>query len=87
MNDASFGALLRQWRDRLSPSEVGITTSTGGRAPGLRREEPAQLTGLSVDYVLRLKQGRAVNPSAQVVGALAGRAPRAGTRSGWRGCR
>ncbi len=45
---------------------------TGGRrAPGLRREELAQLAGLSVDYILRLEQGRARNPSAQVVGALA----------------
>jgi transcriptional regulator with XRE-family HTH domain len=43
----------------------------GRRAPGLRREELAQLAGLSVDYVLRLEQGRAKNPSSQVVGALA----------------
>ncbi|MGY2078618.1 helix-turn-helix domain-containing protein [Modestobacter sp. SYSU DS0657] len=39
---------------------------------GLRREELAQLAGLSVDYVLRLEQGRATSPSAQVVTALAG---------------
>lgn len=71
MNDASFGALLRQWRDRMPPGDAGITASTGRRAPGLRREELAQLTGLSVDYILRLEQGRAVNPSSQVVGALA----------------
>ncbi|MEK8110546.1 helix-turn-helix transcriptional regulator [Micromonospora sp. M12] len=62
MNDASFGALLRQWRDRLPPGDAGIAAGTGRRAPGLRREELAQLTGLSVDYVLRLEQGRAVNP-------------------------
>ncbi|GIJ44095.1 transcriptional regulator [Virgisporangium aliadipatigenens] len=40
------------------------------RARGLRREELAQLAGLSVEYVLRLEQGRATNPSAQVVAAI-----------------
>ena len=41
------------------------------RARGLRREELAELTGISVDYVVRLEQGRSVSPSAQVVAALA----------------
>jgi transcriptional regulator with XRE-family HTH domain len=68
---SGFGALLRTWRDRLSPADAGLTVTAGRRAPGLRREELAQLAGLSVDYVLRLEQGRAKNPSAQVVGALA----------------
>jgi transcriptional regulator with XRE-family HTH domain len=68
---SGFGALLRAWRDRLSPADAGFTVTDGRRAPGLRREELAQLAGLSVDYVLRLEQGRAKNPSAQVVGALA----------------
>ncbi|MEV4393038.1 helix-turn-helix transcriptional regulator [Nonomuraea sp. NPDC049607] len=68
---SDFAALLRAWRDRLSPADAGFTATGGRRAPGLRREELAQLAGLSVDYVLRLEQGRAKNPSAQVVGALA----------------
>jgi transcriptional regulator with XRE-family HTH domain len=67
---SGFAALLRAWRDRLSPADAGFTVTAGRRAPGLRREEVAQLAGLSVDYVLRLEQGRARNPSAQVVGAL-----------------
>lgn len=66
-----FGALLHARRDRLSPADAGFTATAGRRAPGLRREELAQLAGLSVDYVLRLEQGRANHPSAQVVGALA----------------
>ncbi|PKV94220.1 helix-turn-helix protein [Amycolatopsis echigonensis] len=66
-----FGELLHGWRDRLSPADAGFTAMAGRRAPGLRREELAQLAGLSVDYVLRLEQGRATNPSAQVVGSLA----------------
>ncbi|MFI7635421.1 helix-turn-helix transcriptional regulator [Nonomuraea sp. NPDC049400] len=68
---SGFGALLHAWRDRLSPADAGFPDAPGRRAPGLRREELAQLAGLSVDYVLRLEQGRAKNPSAQVVGALA----------------
>lgn len=66
-----FGSLLHGWRDRLSPADAGFTATSGRRAPGLRREELAQLAGVSVDYVLRLEQGRATSPSAQVVGALA----------------
>ncbi|MFF3376670.1 helix-turn-helix transcriptional regulator [Streptomyces sp. NPDC002680] len=68
---SGFGALLHAWRDRLAPADAGFPVTDGRRAPGLRREELAQLAGLSVDYVLRLEQGRAKNPSAQVVGALA----------------
>ncbi|QFG20002.1 helix-turn-helix transcriptional regulator [Actinomadura sp. WMMB 499] len=68
---SDFGGLVRAWRDRLSPADAGFPVTPGRRAPGLRREELAQLAGLSVDYVLRLEQGRARNPSPQVVGALA----------------
>jgi transcriptional regulator with XRE-family HTH domain len=66
----SFGALVHRWRDRLSPVDAGLPRSPRRRAPGLRREELAQLAGLSVDYVLRLEQGRASRPSAQVVAAV-----------------
>ncbi|WP_432503862.1 helix-turn-helix transcriptional regulator [Kineococcus arenarius] len=67
----TLATALRRWRDRLSPRDVGLPERPGRRAPGLRREDLADLAGLSVDYVVRLEQGRAVNPSAQVVGALA----------------
>ena len=67
---SDFGALLHGWRDRLTPADAGFPVTPGRRAPGLRREELARLAGLSVDYVLRLEQGRATSPSAQVVGAL-----------------
>ena len=39
--------------------------------PGLRREEVALLVGVSVDYLVRLEQGRSTRPSTQVLGALA----------------
>ncbi|MGW4023075.1 helix-turn-helix domain-containing protein [Streptomyces sp. NPDC005009] len=68
---SASGALLRAWRDRLSPADAGFTVADGRRAPGLRREELAQPAGLSVDHIPRLEQGRAKNPSTQVVGALA----------------
>ncbi|MGW4794707.1 helix-turn-helix transcriptional regulator [Nonomuraea sp. NPDC004297] len=71
MPASSFGTLVRTWRDRLSPADAGFAVTNGRRAPGLRREELAQLAGLSVDYLLRLEQGRATNPSSQVVAALA----------------
>lgn len=66
------GTTLRAWRDRLSPEEVGLPSRPSRRASGLRREELAELTGISVDYVVRLEQGRASHPSQQVVAALAG---------------
>ncbi|MFC9473051.1 helix-turn-helix transcriptional regulator [Nocardia sp. NPDC056952] len=68
---STFGVALRTWRDRLSPADAGFAVVSVRRVPGLRREELAQLAGISVDYVLRLEQGRAANPSQQVVAALA----------------
>ncbi|MFD0484001.1 helix-turn-helix transcriptional regulator [Kineococcus sp. GCM10028916] len=66
-----LGAALRDWRDRLDPADAGLTRNGRRRAPGLRREELAVLAGISIDYVVRLEQGRASTPSAQVCGALA----------------
>ena len=67
----TLGATIRAWRDRLTPKDVGLPVGRARRATGLRREELAELAGLSVDYVVRLEQGRASTPSAQVAGALA----------------
>ena len=46
-------------------------TSGRRRTPGLRREEVAALAGVSIDYLVRLEQGRDVNPSMEVLDALA----------------
>jgi len=67
----SLGATLRAWRDRVSPAAVGLPSGHNRRASGLRREELAGLAGVSVDYVVRLEQGRSTSPSEQVVAALA----------------
>lgn len=50
---------------------VGLPVGGVRRAAGLRREELALLAGLSVDYIVRLEQGRATSPSQQVLSALA----------------
>lgn len=66
-----LGATIRSWRDRLSPDAVGLPTGRSRRAAGLRREDLADLAGISVDYIVRLEQGRAKTPSVQVVSSLA----------------
>ncbi|MBT2501187.1 helix-turn-helix transcriptional regulator [Curtobacterium sp. ISL-83] len=68
---SEFADVLRSWRDRVRPEEVGLPAGPGRRTPGLRREELAALAGVSVDYVVRLEQGRATNPSPQLLSALA----------------
>jgi hypothetical protein len=75
MATTEFGHTVRRWRDRVSPEAAGLPVGGHRRAAGLRREELALLAGISVDYVTRLEQGRATNPSEQVVEAL-GRALR-----------
>lgn len=71
MPSEDLAGCLRAWRNRLSPETVGLPSRSVRRTPGLRREELAQLSGLSVDYLTRLEQGRARNPSGQVVSSLA----------------
>ena len=62
---------LRSRRARIKPEHVGLSTSGIRRVPGLRREELAALAGVSVDYYVRLEQGRDVRPSAGVLDAIA----------------
>jgi transcriptional regulator with XRE-family HTH domain len=66
-----LGILLRRWRERVTPADVGLPTGTGRRVRGLRRQEVAQLSGVSADYIVQLEQGRATSPSTQVLAALA----------------
>jgi transcriptional regulator with XRE-family HTH domain len=63
---------LRSRRARLAPEDVGVTPTAGPRrVPGLRREELAHLAGVSVDYYVRLEQGRNTSVSASVLDAIA----------------
>ncbi|RSN68813.1 helix-turn-helix transcriptional regulator [Actinomadura sp. WAC 06369] len=66
-----LAAFLRTRRERLDPRDVGLPTRLRARrTPGLRREEVAELAGVSVDYVVRLEQARGLRPSAEVVEGL-----------------
>ena len=62
---------LRTRRARVQPGDVGIETDGRRRVPGLRREEVAMLAGVSLDYYARLEQGRDLQPSDQVLDAIA----------------
>jgi transcriptional regulator with XRE-family HTH domain len=68
---SELGSFLRARREGLTPADVGLHTSGRRRTPGLRREEVATLAGVSIDYLVRLEQGRDTNPSAGVLAALA----------------
>jgi transcriptional regulator with XRE-family HTH domain len=66
-----LGEFLRASRSRVSPADAGLADTRGRRVPGLRREEVAQLAGVSVDYYTRLEQGRHTSPSPSVIEAIA----------------
>jgi transcriptional regulator with XRE-family HTH domain len=65
-----LGSFLRAKREQLRPVDVGLPDHGRRRTPGLRREEVATLAGVSIDYLVRLEQGRDTNPSPSVLGAL-----------------
>lgn len=71
MIDGELGAFLRSRREAVPPARVGLPAGPRRRSPGLRRAELATLAGISVDYLIRLEQGRDTHPSAQVLAALA----------------
>ncbi|MFJ1455232.1 helix-turn-helix domain-containing protein [Nocardia sp. N2S4-5] len=66
-----LGRFLFARRSGIEPGGAGFRTGSRRRVPGLRREELAQLAGISAEYYQRLEQGRAANPSDQVLDALA----------------
>lgn len=70
MSTTPFGEFLRSRRAQLSPTDVGLVSSGARRVAGLRREEVALLAQTSVDYYVRLEQGRERHPSVQVLDAL-----------------
>ncbi|SEH52866.1 Transcriptional regulator, contains XRE-family HTH domain [Mycolicibacterium rutilum] len=71
-HNAELKEFLRTRRARLRVEDVEIGgTGWVRRVPGLRREEVAQLAGVSVDYYSRLEQGRHLNVSDEVLDAVA----------------
>jgi transcriptional regulator with XRE-family HTH domain len=69
--EGEVGDFLRSRRARIQPGEVGLPSHGRRRVPGLRREEVAQLAGVSVDYYIRLEQGRGPSVSDAVLDAIA----------------
>ncbi|GAA2148002.1 helix-turn-helix domain-containing protein [Glycomyces algeriensis] len=71
MDATELAAFLHSRRDRLRPADVGLAGGPRRRVPGLRREEVAFLANASIDYYIELERGRGVQPSAQMLLALA----------------
>ncbi|EWC64143.1 putative DNA-binding protein [Actinokineospora spheciospongiae] len=69
---SELGGFLRSRRARTRPEDVGLPAYERRRVPGLRREEVARLTGISVGYYTRLEQGHGANVSDSVLDSLAG---------------
>jgi transcriptional regulator with XRE-family HTH domain len=67
----TLGDFLRTRRARVSPAEVGLPTTHRRRTPGLRREEVAQLAGVSATWYTWLEQGRDIRVSLQVLESIA----------------
>lgn len=66
-----LGAFLKARRGLVAPEDVGLTGFGPRRVPGLRREEMAELLGISVTWYTWLEQGRDIRASAEVLQSLA----------------
>ncbi|MGN7701318.1 helix-turn-helix transcriptional regulator [Cellulosimicrobium sp. 22601] len=71
MDRAALADFLRRHREALQPGDVGLPPGLRRRAPGLRREEVAQLALMSTDYYTRLEQQRGPQPSTQMLASIA----------------
>ncbi|WP_341991324.1 helix-turn-helix domain-containing protein [Azorhizobium sp. AG788] len=67
----ALAAFVRAHRERMDPAAFGFTDLRRRRTPGLRREEMAQIAGLSVTWYSWIEQGRDVSLSAAAIGRLA----------------
>jgi transcriptional regulator with XRE-family HTH domain len=77
MSEASYPSrteladFLRKRREALQPEDVGLARGPRRRTSGLRREEVAELAGMSTDYYSRLERGTGPKPSDQMAAAIA----------------
>ncbi|MCA8905538.1 MAG: helix-turn-helix domain-containing protein [Hyphomonas sp.] len=67
----ALGKFLRSRREAIRPESLGLPPNGRRRTPGLRRDEVAELADISVDWYIRLEQGRPVSPSRKTVDAIA----------------
>lgn len=68
---AGLADFLRSRRAALQPEDVGVPRGARRRTDGLRREEVAALSHMSVDYYARLERQRGPQPSEQMIAAIA----------------
>ena len=66
-----LGDFVRAQREKLSPAAIGLSAGARRRTPGLRREEVAQLCGVSATWYTWLEQGRDVSMSPTALARLA----------------
>lgn len=66
-----LGQFLRSRREAIRPETLGLPPGGRRRTPGLRRDEVAERADISVDWYIRLEQGRPVSPSRQTLDAIA----------------
>jgi transcriptional regulator with XRE-family HTH domain len=71
MDRNELGHFLRTRREALQPEDVGLPSRSRRRTAGLRREDVAELSGMSADYYARLERGSGPQPSEQMTAALA----------------
>jgi transcriptional regulator with XRE-family HTH domain len=67
----ALGEFIRAHRERLTPQAVGLPPGPRRRTPGLRREEVAQLCGVSPTWYTWIEQGRPVSASADALARIA----------------
>lgn len=65
-----LGDFLKTRRAKIIPAQVGLSSASRRRTPGLRREEVAQLAGVGVTWYTWLEQGRDIHVSTQVIESL-----------------
>lgn len=65
-----LGLFLKKKRATLSPDQFGFESNKRRRVEGLKREEVADLAGVSIDWYVRIEQGQDVNPSIDVLNSL-----------------
>jgi transcriptional regulator with XRE-family HTH domain len=71
MQQSELAEFLRRRRESLQPEDVGLPRGPRRRTAGLRREEVAELAGMSTDYYSRLERGSGPRPSDQMAAAIA----------------
>lgn len=71
LQDKALGRFIQARRAHITPQQAGLPTGLRRRTPGLRREELAQLCGISVTWMTWIEQGRAASISPQTLTRIA----------------